>query len=113
MLGKWYDLKIQSPSYEAVKLGAKTFDCRYNEHNFQTGDKICLHHWDAEKEQYITESEPIWREITYVLTTDGTNSVGLREGWCIFGMKKYTPTALERALANEIVKNNLRNCQAQ
>lgn len=77
-----HELKTVSPYWEAIVSGEKTFEIRYDDRCFQKGDIVTLKHYSQEFSCYLSASEPIRVEITYVCHFQQ------KEGWCVFGFKK-------------------------
>ena len=57
-------LKCHTEYFEAIKNGTKTFECRYNDRNYQVGDELLLREYDPELGYTI---RCIVRKIVYIL----------------------------------------------
>lgn len=57
-------LKCHPEYFEAIKNGTKTFECRYNDRNYQVGDELLLREYDPELGYTI---RCIVRKIVYIL----------------------------------------------
>lgn len=74
-----HNLKINEEYFNAVENRAKNFEIRYNDRNFQVGDRILL--------QEITEDEDYTgREISGVITY--ITKYEQKEGFVVFGFKQ-------------------------
>lgn len=60
---KTHELKVLPEYFEAIVDGRKTFEIRYNDRNYQVGDRLLLKEWDGEK---YTGNE-IYKYINYAL----------------------------------------------
>lgn len=76
-------IKLRVEYAEAVMSGEKSFEIRYNDRGYQKGDQIVFTVID---DLNLTISHPLnhWLfEITYLI-----HGYGLKEGWCVFGIKE-------------------------
>lgn len=64
-----HKLKTWSVFYWDVVVGAKTFDIRINDRNFQVGDELILREYDPDNEKYTGEKHSVW--VDYTVTLDG------------------------------------------
>lgn len=76
-----HHLKLVQPYFDAVNLGFKTFELRFNDRNYQVGDFVQFSEWDLNR-QVFTGRQTEFYKIMYVLE----QVEGLQKGFCIFGM---------------------------
>ena len=79
-------LKIKNVFADAILEGTKTFEIRYNDRGFQSGDTVCFIALDDLNYNCQDITHPITNktyEITYVLS-----GWGLKEGYVAFGIKE-------------------------
>lgn len=77
-------LKIEEPYANAVVSGDKNFEVRYDDRGYQKGDIVRFQTVNDKGESVdhmINGAEYI---ITYAL-----HGFGIKEGWCVFGIKEY------------------------
>jgi len=74
-----HDLKIYPEYFEEVIKGNKTFECRFNDRNFQVGDTVILNEWDN---GYSGREAKVI--ITYILDDKFT---GISKGYVVFSLK--------------------------
>lgn len=72
-------LKTWQPYFGHVRSGAKTFEVRRNDRDYQPGDLLILAEWDGDWTGQDTA-----REITYVLR--GAEVFGLRDGFVVLAL---------------------------
>lgn len=70
-----HDLKIDEPFLDALLDGSKTFEIRYNDRGYQTGDR--LEFWHSAGSKFVQF------DVTYVLSGHG-----LKEGYVCLGVKR-------------------------
>lgn len=77
-----HKIKIEKPYADAVLSGDKTFEVRYDDRGYQKGDVVEFNVIDGiyEINHPLNDKE---FEITYVL-----HGWGIKEGWCVFGIKE-------------------------
>lgn len=63
-----HDLKTWPGVFHEVASGAKTFEIRYNDRNFQVGDLLLLREFDPEIEDYSGYTMTV--RVTYILNLD-------------------------------------------
>ena len=78
---KTHLLKLADKYWEAVRSGAKTFEVRYNDRDFEVGDIVRFRRVDSGEEMWLDFI------ITYVLTHDDFPQ-GIPEGWCVFSIER-------------------------
>ncbi len=83
-----HELKVLPEYFEALVNGSKTFEIRKNDRNFQVGDWLLLKEWNPETEEYTGYS--VLRYVSYILYDW---QAGLKDGYCIMGLKHGAPTA--------------------
>lgn len=88
---KLHTLKIQPKYYYAVMKGYKTFELRKNDRDFLAFDLI--HFVNVNGENFINEPNNVY-QITYVL--QDVPEYGLKEDYCILGIKKLTEGELNK-----------------
>jgi hypothetical protein len=79
---KKHDLKVWMNYYEDIETEKKNFELRYNDRNFQVGDKLILREYN-EKENYYTDRSVI-RKIGYILSD---TTFGLKDNWIVIGFE--------------------------
>lgn len=81
-----HELKTVAPYFEAVKSGAKTFEVRKDDRNFQVGDTLVLREWlndyGASGGGYFT-CRVCRHTITYKLAG---GQFGIADGYCVLGL---------------------------
>jgi len=80
---KKHDLKTIQPFYNDVESGAKPFEVRFNDRDYQVGDILMLQEWNING-HFLTGRE-CQKEITYILD----NPDYCKEGYVILGIKEY------------------------
>jgi hypothetical protein len=78
-----HQLKILPKYFNKVFSGIKTFEVRFNDRDFQTGDKVSLNEYADTKTKYTGNQIDV--VITYLLT-DSVD--GISKGYCVFGFVK-------------------------
>lgn len=77
---KRHELKTDPVPFEQIRLGTKTFDMRYNDREFKTGDTLWLretkHSVADEGDTFIYTGNELFRKVIGI-TTD----YGLKPGW--------------------------------
>lgn len=68
-MSKVHALKIDPEHYKTIKDNTKNFEIRYNDRDYQVGDRLLLHEYDRNSHQF-TKGEPIEVVITYLLADD-------------------------------------------
>ncbi len=81
-----HELEIWASCFEAVEAGAKPFDVRLNDRNFQVGDALLLREYDPAAAAYSGRIALRWA--SYVLP-GGT--FGIEDGWCVLGLAEHPP----------------------
>ena len=81
-----HELEIWASCFAAVESGAKPFDVRKNDRNFQVGDALLLREYDPETAAFSGRIALHWA--SYVLT-GGT--FGIADGWCVLGLAEHPP----------------------
>ena len=75
-----HELKIYPKYFAAVLSGAKTFEIRKNDRDYQVGDMLLLREWD----NIEYSGRTIRAEITYIMRDD---FIGIAEGCVALGIK--------------------------
>lgn len=65
-----------------VKSGAKPFEVRRNDRDYQVGDTVVLHEWNPGSERYT--GRKLDRRITYILAG---GQFGVEQGYVVLGLK--------------------------
>lgn len=78
-----HELKTWPEYFKAVKAGAKTFEVRHNDRNFNVNDELILWDYCPKKKEYSGDS--LRMKITYVLTG---GQFGIDEGTVILGIQR-------------------------
>ena len=78
---KTHYLKTLPEFFEMAINGSKTFECRYNDRDYEVGDKVVLMEWDLSIMQFT--GRELFVEITYVLK----DFVGMALNWVVFSIK--------------------------
>ena len=85
-----HELKIWPEFFNAVLHGEKTFDVRYNDRAYQSGDIVELREWDPAPDIQYT-GRTLSRVITYVHHGWGPGQIeplrGLVKGYCVLALK--------------------------
>ncbi|UOQ53999.1 ASCH/PUA domain-containing protein [Hymenobacter cellulosivorans] len=81
-----HELKTWPVCFAAVESGAKPFDVRENDRNYQVGDVLLLREYEPETEHY--SGRTLLRSVSYVLQG---GSFGLEAGWCVVGFGALPP----------------------
>lgn len=61
---KIHHLKVHPQFYGALRRGDKTFEIRFNDRDFHTGDVLILEEFDPSDEQYTGQC--VVRQVTYI-----------------------------------------------
>ena len=78
---KMHRLKTWLSAYADVRRGAKTFEFRRNDRDFQEGDKVALDPWDPDTDRQAPYLETVIADVGYVLRGP---AFGVPEGYCVF-----------------------------
>jgi len=82
---KIHELKTCKKFFDEVANGNKTFEIRYNDRDYQIGDKLVLRAvTDDDARAYIDGVSPIHAKITYVV-----KDWGLEKGYVVLALKAY------------------------
>ena len=100
---KTHYLKTVQPFFSEVKKGAKTFEHRRNDRNFQVGDEVYLQEYDLMHDSF--SGQEVRGTITYVLT----DRVGLDKDFCVFSIK-VTQHLTKNAKSEQSVSGSLLTC---
>lgn len=83
-----HELKTWPEFYEAIISGAKNFDLRKNDRNFQVNDYLVLREWDPATKTY--SGRKTTRRISYILESRPdagcAADFGLNDGYAILAM---------------------------
>ncbi|HGY0682225.1 TPA: DUF3850 domain-containing protein [Vibrio cholerae] len=84
-----HELKIQSVHFSDFIAGRKTHEVRFNDRDYQSGDRLNLREIDANGEYTGREGNA---EVSHVLHG---GQFGIAEGWCVLSLKNdHNPYAL-------------------
>lgn len=81
-----HEIKIQKEYAQAVYLGEKTFEVRYNDRGYQKGDLVEFQVMDGAMERPTHPLNDMTYQITYVLGS----FVGLTPNYVAFAIKDVT-----------------------
>jgi ParB family transcriptional regulator, chromosome partitioning protein len=76
-------LKTDIKPFEAVLAGVKTFELRFNDREFRTGDVLILDEWDKTNSTYTGRC--IHASVIYILF----EGYGLPEGYVIMSIRPF------------------------
>ena len=79
-----HELKVHKNYVNPLLSGAKTFEVRRNDRDFQVGDILIMRPYDEKKQKYVSEESEFYYNVTYVLTG---GKYGIEEGYCILGIQ--------------------------
>ncbi len=78
-----HTLRTWPEAFYAVLDGSKNFECRKNDRDYRTGDKVILHAWDPAKSDRVAGAAPIVADVGFVLYGPAFN---IAEGYCVFSL---------------------------
>lgn len=81
-----HELKTWREYFELMECGKKPFELRKNDRGFLVGHELLLREYDKETELYT--GKILNRKITCVLQGEEAEGFGLKEGYCIMGLKE-------------------------
>ena len=82
-----HKVKTWPPFFKDALLGKRLFELRINDRDYQVGDTLLQAEYDPELKDYTGMKHR--QKITYVLKAeDVPGKFGLKEGWCILGLKE-------------------------
>lgn len=76
-----YKLKTLRGYFQAIQVGRKTFEVRFNDRNFKLGDDLLLQEFDNKTKEY--SGNEVLCHITYILD----NPEYVKEGYVIMSIK--------------------------
>lgn len=79
-----HDLKTWPQFFGAIISGAKTFEVRRDDRDFNVGDWLLLREWDTTTGHYTGRETT--RRITYVLKGENAPVPGVCRGFVVLGM---------------------------
>ena len=83
-----HELKCWPEFFAAIERGEKTFDVRYNDRTYESGDILELREWDPASEY---TGRVLSRVISYVHHGLGPGTIeplrGVVKGYCVLGLK--------------------------
>lgn len=77
-----HELKTEPKPFEAVAMGIKLFEYRFNDRGFKVGDLVCLKEYDPSTDLYSG------RQLMYYITYLIEGCYGIPDGYCVFGIAK-------------------------
>lgn len=82
-----HELKTWPKYFQDIIDGLKDFEIRYNDRDFQVGEKAILHEYDPETNTYTGRELAI--RIKYIVKWNDSDIMirSLRPGYCIIGFK--------------------------
>lgn len=81
-----HKIKIDKPYADAVLSGDKTFEVRYDDRGYQKGDEIEFTVIDSKDVYDSSITHPLNGRIFYI--TYVLHGWGIKDGWCVFGIKE-------------------------
>lgn len=85
-----HKIKIQKSFADAIMDGRKTFEIRFNDRGYQSGDQISFEVVDSSMFVSFHKIKERIFEITYVLS-----GYGLKDNYVVFGIKPYKEVECE------------------
>jgi len=82
-----HELKTIDPYFDAVRMGAKTFEIRKDDRGFQPGDLLVLRHWVPERGYTGQHVEKV---ASYVMRD--AERFGLAAGFVVLGLQSPPPS---------------------
>lgn len=76
-----HNLKILPPFFNSVIEGQKTFEIRFNDRDFQVGDRVELNEFSKKDKQLTGRS--VMAEVGFVFKG---SEYGIKEGYCVFSL---------------------------
>ena len=78
-----HQIKCINPFYNEVAAGIKTFEVRYNDRNYNVGEKVVLYEYDPEKQKHTGR----WLTfvISYILPG---GQYGIANGYIVMGISE-------------------------
>jgi hypothetical protein len=73
-----HELKTWKPYWDAIRRGEKTFELRYNDRGYQTGDVLLLKRWSQMHNCAMEPYTPLKVCVIYILHGE---QFGLKDGW--------------------------------
>ncbi len=81
-----HELKTWKEYFQLMESGDKSFELRKDDRNFKIEDELLLMEYDKETEKY--SGRKLSFKISYILRGSDAEDFGLKEGYCILGLKK-------------------------
>lgn len=79
-----HELKILPDYFDPIMEGAKTFEVRKNDRDFNVGDDLWLREWTSLRGYTGRETRV---EVSYLLSGFEAEVFGLKEGYCVMGIR--------------------------
>lgn len=79
-----HKIKCWPEYFESLENGAKKFEFRQNDRNYQVGDILVIQEYLQHKMCYT--GRELFFEVTYIL--HGQSIAGMRDNYCIMSIKK-------------------------
>ncbi len=81
---KTHELKCWPEYYDAVASGAKTFEIRKNDRDYQVGDTLILRRYNPVSKEYTGES--LVRTVTYIIPLENVPGISVENGTIVMGL---------------------------
>jgi hypothetical protein len=82
---KTHHLKIWPQWFDAIRLGSKSYEIRYDDRGFNVGDRLVLEEFKAGVGEYTGRT--IEKRVVYISRGDDAEAFGgLREGYAVLGI---------------------------
>lgn len=95
---KAHELKTWPKFFAEVATGAKPFEVRQHDRDFQAGDVLILREWDPETSSYAPGR--VARRVTYLLPGGtGPQAFGVMDGYVVMGL---APIRLSQVATNAL-----------
>jgi hypothetical protein len=78
---KRHSLKTWPEYFQAAMIGAKTFEARKDDRDFQCLDELLLREWNPGTNDYT--GREVVRRVTYILRGP---AFGVEAGWCVMAL---------------------------
>ena len=85
-MNKIHKLKLKKMYFDDVRSGKKSFEIRFNDRGYQTGDLIEFRKVTNRGDEFYPNTNKIFAEIIYLFVDVNF----LQEGYCVFSIKMLT-----------------------
>lgn len=79
---KYHELKTWSVYWSAINCGAKTAEVRFNDRDYEVGDKLILREWSPSRQEYTGRT--CRRYITHIMYG---RIFGLEDGYVLLSLR--------------------------